>query len=75
MWVRLDQLIYNFYDLRLLKAGEVGMDKRWKAVQDGRHWAFVSVDPEETSSCMNSCSMSGFTPDSVLGRGWYTIGC
>lgn len=70
-WVRLDQLIYNFYELRLMKAEEVGMDKIWKAAQHSRHQAFVSMDSEEASSHTNSCGLWGFTRDSVIGKRWY----
>jgi len=72
-WVRLDQLIYNFYELRLMKADEVGMDKIWKAAQKSRHQAFVSMDPEEASSYTNSCGLWGFTRDSVIGRRWSAV--
>lgn len=46
-WVRLDQLVSNFYELRLLKADVVGMDEIWKAAQHSYQRAFVSMDPEE----------------------------
>jgi hypothetical protein len=72
-WVRLDQLIYNFYELRLMKAEEVGMDKIWKAAQQSRHQAFVSMDPEEASSYTDSCGLWGFTRDSVIGKRWYAM--
>ena len=72
-WVRMDQLIYNFYELRLMKADEVGMDKIWKAAQKSRNQAFVSMDPEEASSFTNSCGLSGFSPESVIGRRWYAL--
>jgi hypothetical protein len=72
-WVRLDQLVYHFYELRLLKANEVGMDKIWKAAQESRHQAFVSMDPEEASSFTISGELWGFTRDSVLGRRWYAV--
>lgn len=72
-WVRLDQLIYNFYELRSMKAEEVGMDKIWKAAQQSRHQAFVSMDPEEALSFTNSCSLMGFSRDSVIGKRWYAM--
>ena len=70
-WVRLDQLVYNFYELRLMKADEVGMDKIWKAAQTSDHQAFVSMDPEEATIRTRSSGRMGFTPDSVLARRWY----
>jgi hypothetical protein len=41
-WVRLDQLVFNFYELRLMLP-EIGMDDIWKAAQKSRHKAFVST--------------------------------
>jgi hypothetical protein len=70
-WVRLDQLVYNFYELRLMKADEVGMDKIWKAAQTSDHQAFVSMDPAEAAIRTHSSGWRGFTPDSVLARRWY----
>ena len=70
-WVRLDQLAYNFYELRLMKADEVGMDKIWKAAQTSDHQAFVSMDPEEVTIRTHSNGRRGFTADSVLARRWY----
>ena len=72
-WVRLDQLVYNFYELRLLKADEVGIDEMWKAAQDTRNQAFVSMDPEEASIWTKSNWMSGYYRESVLGRRWYPM--
>lgn len=69
--VRLDQLIYNFYELRLLKADEIGMD--WKAAQVSRQEAFVSMQLEEALSWTHSSSAVGFTPVSVIGEWWYAI--
>lgn len=71
-WVRLDQLVYNFYHLRLLKADEVGMDKIWRAAQQSPNEAFVSMDPGEAFTTTSN-SMQGFTRDSVLGRDWYAV--
>ena len=42
--------MYNFYELRLMKADEVGMDKIWKAAQTSDYQAFVSMDSEEAQS-------------------------
>lgn len=72
-WVRMDQLIYNFYELRLMKANEIGMDEIWKAAQKSRHGAFVSMDPEEALNWKPTCSMSGFRRDTVIGKRWYAM--
>lgn len=72
-WVRLDQLVYNFYELRLMNADEVGMDEIWKAAQESPHRAFISMDPEEALSRTGSCRMSGFTRDSILGARCYAV--
>ncbi|KAK0122592.1 hypothetical protein ONS96_009633 [Cadophora gregata f. sp. sojae] len=71
-WIRLDQLAYNFYELRL-KADKIGMDQIWKAAQISRNQAFVSMKPEEALTWTGSSSMTGFTPDSVIGKRWYEI--
>ncbi|KAL2059908.1 hypothetical protein VTL71DRAFT_10063 [Oculimacula yallundae] len=72
-WIRLDQLVYNFYELRLTRPDEVGMDEIWKAAQGSYERAFVSLLPEEASSRTHSGSMQGFTQESVLGRRWYPL--
>lgn len=72
-WVRLDQLVYHFYELRLLKTESFSMDEIWQAAQVSRHQAFVSTDPEEASSYTRSSTLGGFTRDSVLGRRWYAV--
>ncbi|CAD6439911.1 ea30048a-8284-457a-aae8-770c2968d441 [Sclerotinia trifoliorum] len=64
-WVRLDQLVYYFYNLRLNKADELGMDKIWEAAQKSRNGAFVSMDPEEAMNWSHSCHLTAFTPDSI----------
>jgi hypothetical protein len=64
--------VYNFYELRLMKADELGMDKIWKAAQTSDYQAFVSMDLEEAAICTHSSGWMGFTPDSVLARRWYT---
>ncbi|KAH7310300.1 hypothetical protein BKA65DRAFT_165403 [Rhexocercosporidium sp. MPI-PUGE-AT-0058] len=69
-WVRLDQLVYNFYELRLLRAEEIKMDQIWKVAQESRNQAFVSMDPGESFFTL-SRRMGGFTRDSVLGKDWY----
>lgn len=72
-WVRMDQLVYDFYELRLRRADEVGMDEIWQAAQSSRHQAFVSMNPTEYTWRTGSCSMRGFTRDSVLGSRWYEL--
>jgi hypothetical protein len=72
-WVRLDQLVYNFYELRSTKADEVGMDEIWKASLRSRNQAFVSLDPEEAMNHQPSSVMGGFSPESVLGKRWYSM--
>lgn len=67
-WVRLDQLVYNFYELRSMKADMVGMDEIWQAAQQNGNAAFVNMDPEEADLWMPSNLMSGFVPNSILGR-------
>ena len=62
--------MYNFYELRLMKADEVGMDKIWKAAHTSDYEAFVSMDPEEAAIRIHSSGRMGFTPDSVLARRW-----
>ncbi|KAH6718402.1 hypothetical protein BKA61DRAFT_732685 [Leptodontidium sp. MPI-SDFR-AT-0119] len=70
--VRLDQLVYNFYELRL--KDEIGIDRIWEAAQKSRNRAFIGMDPEEaTSSITNSNVMRGFSRDSVLGKRWYAM--
>jgi len=63
--------VYNFYELRLMKADEVGMDKIWKAAQTSDYQAFVSMDPEEAAIRTHSSGWMGFAPDSVFARRWY----
>ncbi|TGO65431.1 hypothetical protein BCON_0002g00130 [Botryotinia convoluta] len=70
-WVRLDQLVYNFYELRLTQADKVGMDKIWQAAQRSRNAAFVSMDIVEAGNWTPSNPISGFTPDSILGQRLY----
>ncbi|KAF7885254.1 hypothetical protein EAF00_011072 [Botryotinia globosa] len=70
-WVRLDQLVYNFYELRLNKADKVGMDEIWQAAQRSRNAAFVSMDIVEAGNWTPSNPMSGFTPQSILGQRFY----
>ncbi|KAH9213103.1 hypothetical protein DL95DRAFT_447254 [Leptodontidium sp. 2 PMI_412] len=73
-WVRLDQLVYNFYELRLMNSSDLGMDKIWKMSQGSRNKAFISMDPEEAGmSITNSNLARGFTRESVLGRRWYAM--
>ncbi|KAH7372121.1 hypothetical protein BKA64DRAFT_715129 [Cadophora sp. MPI-SDFR-AT-0126] len=72
-WVRLDQLVYNFYELRSIKAHDIGMDEIWKAGQQSRHQAFVSMDIQEATSWTRSNYMRGFDDDSVLGRSQQAI--
>ncbi|KAG4433948.1 hypothetical protein IFR05_010561 [Cadophora sp. M221] len=40
-WVRLDQLVYNFCELRSMKAEKIGMDEIWKAGQESKHQVFI----------------------------------
>ncbi|KAM0123676.1 hypothetical protein ACHAO1_011240 [Botrytis cinerea] len=70
-WVRLDQLVYNFYELRLIQADKVGMDEIWQAAQRSRNAAFVSMDIVEAGNWTRSNPMSGFTPQSILGQRFY----
>jgi hypothetical protein len=70
-WVRLDQLVTNFYELRSTKADEVGMDEIWQAAQQSRNTAFVSMDSKEAGNWTPSKPMGGFFPDSVLGKRMY----
>ncbi|THV51313.1 hypothetical protein BGAL_0115g00140 [Botrytis galanthina] len=57
--VRLDQLVYNFYELRSIKADKVGMDEIWQAAQQSRNAAFVSLDTKEAGN---------WTPSNPMGR-------
>lgn len=66
-WVRLDALVFRFYETRLMHP-EIGMDEIWKAAQGSRHEAFVSMDPEEAKNWAQSGLISGYEPESVLGR-------
>ncbi|PQE03063.1 hypothetical protein CJF31_00002898 [Rutstroemia sp. NJR-2017a BVV2] len=70
-WVRLDQLVTNFYELRSMKADEVGMDEIWQAAQQSRNTAFVGMDSKEAGNWTPSKPMGGFFPDSVLGKRKY----
>ncbi|ESZ95862.1 hypothetical protein SBOR_3756 [Sclerotinia borealis F-4128] len=70
-WVRLDQLVYYFYELRLMKADKVGMDEIWQAAQQSLNTAFVSMDPEEAGNWTRSNPMAGFERDSILGKRKY----
>jgi hypothetical protein len=70
-WVRLDQLVTNFYELRSTKADEVGMDEIWQAAQQSQNTAFVSMDSNEAGNWTPSKPMGGFFPDSVLGKRMY----
>ncbi|PQE19029.1 hypothetical protein CJF32_00010428 [Rutstroemia sp. NJR-2017a WRK4] len=72
-WVRLDQLVTNFYELRSMKADEVGMDEIWQSAQQSRNAAFVSMDSKEAGNCTPSNPMGGFLPDSVLGKRKYAM--
>lgn len=67
-WIRLDQLVCNFYELRSMKADKVGMDEIWQAAQQSRNAAFVSMDTEEAGKWTPSNVISGFPPDSILGK-------
>ncbi|PQE18209.1 hypothetical protein CJF30_00009357 [Rutstroemia sp. NJR-2017a BBW] len=70
-WVRLDQLVTNFYELRSMKADEVGMDEIWQSAQQSHNAAFVSMDSKEAGNWTPSNPMGGFFPDSVLGKRQY----
>ncbi|KAF7905591.1 uncharacterized protein EAF01_006112 [Botrytis porri] len=70
-WVRLDQLVYNFYKLRSIKADKVGMDEIWQAAQQSRNPAFVGLDTREAGNWTPSEPMGGLFPDSVLGKRLY----
>ena len=70
-WVRVDQLVYHLYELRLMKAGETGIDDIWQAAQISRFNAFVSMRPDEALSRSYSSALRGYTPDSVIGKRWY----
>ncbi|TGO11210.1 hypothetical protein BTUL_0115g00290 [Botrytis tulipae] len=70
-WVRLDQLVYNFYELRSMKAEKVGMDEILQAAQQSRNAAFVSLDTKEAGNWTPSNPMGGLFPDSVLGKRRY----
>ncbi|KAF7958005.1 hypothetical protein EAE96_003572 [Botrytis aclada] len=70
-WVRLDQLVYFFYELRMKY--ELGMDKMWEAAQKSQNSAFVSMDPEEALNWSRSNHQTTFTSDSILGKRRYII--
>lgn len=72
-WVRLDQLVFHFYELRAMKEMEIGMDEIWKAAQASFHQAFVSMDVEEATKWTRSNYMRGFDHDSVLGKSQQAI--
>ncbi|KAK0102682.1 hypothetical protein ONS95_006284 [Cadophora gregata] len=71
-WVRLDQLVYNFYELRMVRNGSTGMDEIWEAAQRSRNQAFVSMEAGE-DHFTGSRRMAGFTRDSVLGKDFYPM--
>ncbi|TGO47397.1 hypothetical protein BOTNAR_0527g00020 [Botryotinia narcissicola] len=64
--VRLDQLVYYFYVLRM--KNELGMDKIWKAAKKSQNSAFFSMDPEEALNWSHSNHQTTFTSDSILGK-------
>lgn len=66
-------MAYNFYELRSMKADEVGMDEIWTASRYGRHGSFVSMCPGEASNRTPSDSMWGFTPQQSLMLDWANI--
>ncbi|KAF7954895.1 uncharacterized protein EAE97_000154 [Botrytis byssoidea] len=70
-WVRLDQLVYYFYELRI--KNELGMDKIWEAAKKSQNSAFVSMDPEEALNWSRSNHQTTFTSDSILGKRRYII--
>lgn len=72
-WVRRDQLVYNFYELRLMKAEEVGMDEIWEKSPDSLNRAFVSMEDEGGVGrrVTGSGFLTGFTHNSVLGKRFY----
>ncbi|KAF7916853.1 hypothetical protein EAE99_009478 [Botrytis elliptica] len=70
-WVRLDQLVYYFYELRM--KNELGIDKIWEAAQKSQNSAFVSMDPEEALNWSRSNHQTAFTSDSILGKRRYII--
>ncbi|TGO14339.1 hypothetical protein BTUL_0054g00070 [Botrytis tulipae] len=70
-WVRLDQLVYYFYELRM--KNELGMDKIWEAAKKSQNSAFVSMDPEEALNWSRSNHQTTFTSDSILGKRRYII--
>ncbi|KAF7907131.1 uncharacterized protein EAF01_004718 [Botrytis porri] len=72
-WVRLDQLVYYFFGLRLTKKDEIEMGKILEIAQKSRDGAFVSMDLEEATNWSHSCHLSAFTPDSILGEGLNNI--
>ena len=71
-WVRLDQLVYNFYELRIARTEVAGMQGIWEASQRSRNQAFVSMKPGE-DHFTGSRRMAGFTRDSVLGKDFYAM--
>lgn len=71
-WVRLDQLVYNFYELRMARTGATRMEEIWEASQGSRNQAFVSMKPGE-DNFTGSRRMAGFTRDSVLGKDFYAM--
>ncbi|KAF7927657.1 uncharacterized protein EAE98_006039 [Botrytis deweyae] len=70
-WVRLDQLVCYFYELRM--KNELGIDKIWEAAQKSQNSAFVSMDPEEALNWSRSNHQTAFTSDSILGKRRYII--
>ncbi|TGO40654.1 hypothetical protein BHYA_0033g00070 [Botrytis hyacinthi] len=70
-WVRLDHLLYYFYELRL--KNELGMDKIWEAAKKSQNSAFISMEPEEALNWSRSNHQTTFTSDSILGKRRYTI--